>query len=209
MPGHNDPFNPNEPITHHIGPKDGFDFNEPIPHLINPNHPFDGVEPAPHLIDTLEMSWGVLDFGTNEGSQFDASGGHFPSLPGHRYLVTARVADATGVQKITLDGSGIFQCSTDQDIHGEFSQSEFPLPGSVPHQEFVNAGVAPNSQALIVTMKPDIGAFDYFKLVCGFKHIDGTSENMPYFAHSGLMTFSATATNTRGDRLTGSLTTSS
>jgi hypothetical protein len=209
MSGHNDPFNPKEPITHPIGPKAGIDFNEPIPHLIDPKHHFDGDEPAPHLIDTLEMSWGVLDFGTNEGLQFDASGGHFTSLPGHRYLVTARVVDATGIQKITLDGSGRFRCATDPNSNGTSFEASLPQPASIPHQEFANSGAAPTLQDLIVVMKPDIGAFDYFKLSCGFHNFNGTPGNMEYFAFSGPMTFSATATNTRGDRLTASLTTSS
>ena len=164
-------------------------------------------EPPPHL-ETLSMSWGVVDVETSEATQFAADGGHFKSIRGHRYIVSFRAVDAHGVKILTLDGSGIFQCSTDPDKSGIFHTAVNPLPASIPHQQFVENGAAPTLQDLIVVMKPDIGAFDYFRLSGGLHHFQGTSENLEYFADSGLMTFSATATNSRRDKRTASLTTS-
>jgi hypothetical protein len=166
------------------------------------------IDKTPHFT-TLKMSWAVFDFVTCDVAEFDAEGGHFTSLPGHRYLVIVRVADIRGIQRITLDGSGMFRCGTEPDKNGVSYEPVLPLPASIPHQEFGNTGVAPTLQDLIVMMKPDIGAFDYFKLSCGFHHFNGTPQNLEYFAFSGLMTFSATCANSHGDSLAGSLTTSS
>jgi hypothetical protein len=180
----------------------------PIRDLVGPASHLD--EPIqPHHLQTLEMSWAVLDLTTSEVEQFDADGGHFRSLPGHRYLVIIRVADVTGVQRITLDGSGMFRCATDPDGSGISFESTLPLPASIPHQEFGNTGVAPTLQDLIVVMKPDIGAFDYFKLSAGFHHFNGTPKSLEYFVFSGTMTFSATGANSHGETLAAKLTTSS
>jgi hypothetical protein len=186
--------------------KDHIDVNKTIPHLERPKDNIDLNKPVPHL-ETLDMSWAVLDVGTSEVAEFAADGGHFKSLEGHRYIVFVRAADVHGVQRIALDGSGMFHCSTDVDRDGIYHESVLPLPASIPHQELVNTGVAPTLQAMIVVMKPDIGAFDYFRLSGGFHHFNGTSENLEYFAFSGLMTFSATAINSRGDRRSALLTT--
>lgn len=189
-------------------PKDHVDVNKTIPHLERPfvkDH-LDPNKPVPH-VETLDISWAVLDVGTSEVVEFAADGGHFKSLPGHRYIVFMRATDVQGVQRVTLDGSGMFRCTTDPDRDGVYHEAVLPLPASIPHQEFVNTGVAQTLQALIVVMKPDIGAFDYFRLSGGFHHFNGTSENLEYFAFAGLMTFSATAGNSRGDRRSATLTT--
>ena len=136
-----------------------------------------------------------------------AEGGHFKSLEGHRYIVFVRVTDVHGVQRIALDGSGMFRCATDIDRDGVFHEAVLPLPASISHQEFVNAGVAPRLHTVIAVMKPDLGAFDYFRLSGGFHHFQGTSARLEYFAFSGLMTFSATAASSRGDRRAAVLTT--
>jgi hypothetical protein len=190
MPGPSDHLDPNKTILHLEKPKDHLDPNQSVPHL-----------------ETLDISWAVLDVGTNEVAQFAADGGHFQSLEGHRYIVFVRAADVNGVQRAALDGFGMFRCSTDADKDGVFHEAELPLPASIPHQEIVSTGGAPTLQTLVAVMKPDIGAFDYFRLSGGFHHFNGTSENLEYFAFSGLMTFSAAATNSRGDRRTASLTT--
>jgi hypothetical protein len=184
------------------------DINRPVlRHIVGPLAHLVADEPA--HVETLEMSWAVFDLGTSEVTAFDMNGGHFTSLPGRRYLVILRTADESGVQRITLDGSGSFRCGTDPDRNGISYEAALPLPASIPHLEFGNTGKAPTAQDLVVVMKPDIGAFDYFKLSCGFHHFNGTPHNLEYFAFSGLMTFSATAANSRGDRRTASLTTSS
>lgn len=162
--------------------------------------------PLPPLV-TIEMSWGVLDLETNVTTQFDADGGHFQSLDGHRYLVFIRVAATKGVQRITLDGSGRFGCATVPDGKGESFQAPNSLPASVQHQEFVASGAPPTLQDLVVVMNPDIGAFDYFELSGGF-HQFNTPNSLEYFAFEGLMTFSATAANAGGDQGVASLTTS-
>lgn len=184
------------------------DINRPVlRYIVGPLARLEADEPR--HVETLEMSWAVFDLVTSEVTEFDIDGGHFISLPGHRYLVIVRAADALGVQRITLDGSGHFRCATDADRNGISYEAALPLPASIPHQEFGNTGVAPTAQDLLVVMKPDIGAFDYFKLSGGFHHFNGTPHNLEYFAFSGLMTFSATGANSRGDRRTASLTTSS
>jgi len=154
------------------------------------------------------MSWGIFDFNTHEPTDFDANSGHFQSLAGHRYLVVVRAQDDRGVQKMTLEGSGNFQCATNPDEHGVEFQAPHPLPASILHHEFNNSGVAPTLQELVVIMNPDIGAFEYDKLSCGFHHFGGTPGELEYFAFDGLMTFSATSENTLGFTSSASLTTS-
>ena len=155
------------------------------------------------------MSWGVYDYTTQEATNFDAYGGHFQSIDGHSYLVVVRVQDDTGVQKITLDGFGKFRCSTYPDKDGVEYEAPFPLPASIPHQEFNNTGTNPTYQVLIALMNPSIGAaFDYFKLSGGFHHYNNTPGNLEYFAFDGLMTFSAISTNLSGGESSASLTTS-
>lgn len=163
-------------------------------------------QPPPHL-QTTEMSWGVFDILTNEVTQFDSDGGHFRSLEGHRYLIFVRAIDHKyGVQKVSLDGSGVFRCATDVDRNGIYHEAVLPLFASVPHQQTVYSVPAP-LHSLVVVMAPDIGAFDYFRLSGGFHHLQGTSGSLEYFAFSGLMTFSATATNGKGFVSMASLTT--
>ena len=166
------------------------------------------VDVVPKFRETLTMSWAVLDLVTNAVAEFDAAGGHFTSVPGHRYIIFVRVADIKGVQKITLDGSGMFRCATEPDNNGVSYEAALPLRASIPHQEFGNTGVAPTLHALVVVMQPDIGAFEYSKLSAGFHHFNGTPKSLEYFAFSGVMTFSATAANSLGDRIKSSLTTS-
>jgi hypothetical protein len=192
------------PATDHI------DINKTIPHRARPfvKDVLDPNKPVPH-VETLDMSWAVLDLATSQVIELAVEGGHFESLPGHRYLVVIRAADVHGVRMMTLDGSGMFRCATDPDRDGIFHEAVLPLPASVPHQQFSSATASPTLQSQIVIMKPDIGAFDYFRLSAGFHHFNGTAENLEYFAYSGIMTFSATATNARGDRRSASLTTGS
>lgn len=187
---------------------DRIDVNRTVPHLERPftkDH-FDPNKPVPH-VETLDVSWAVVDVGTQEVLEFPAEGRHFRSLPGHRYLVFVRATDVHGVQRLTLDGAGMFRCATDVDRDGVYHEAVLPLPASIPHVEFVYPGIAQTLHSLVVIMKPDIGAFDYFRLSAGFHHFNGTSESLEYFAFSGLMTFSATAVNSRGDRRTAVLTT--
>ncbi len=154
------------------------------------------------------MSWGVLDFNTNEASDFDATGGHFQSLSGHRYLVVVRAQDDLfSVQKMTLDGFGEFQCANLDEHSLQQIPAPHPLLASIPHQEFNNSGVAPTLQELVVIMDPDIGAFEYDKLSCGF-HAFGAHGELEYIAFDGLMTFSATSVNSKGFTSSASLTTS-
>jgi hypothetical protein len=190
------------------GTKDHIDVNKTVPGLSGSKDTIDVDKSIPHL-ETLDLSWAVVDVGSSEATEFAADGGHFTSRPGNRYLVILRAADTQGVQSIALDGSGVFRCATEPDKKGIFHEASLPLPASIPHQSFVNTGTAPTLQDLVVVMKPDIGVFDYFKLSGGFHHFQGTSQSLEYFAFSGLMTFSATATNSRGDRRVASLTTSS
>jgi hypothetical protein len=174
--------------------------------IVGPDHI--DVDVVPKFRETLEMSWAVLDLATSAVTEFDAAGGHFKSVPGHRYIVFIRVADVKGVQRITLDGSGMFRCATDPDSNGVSYEAALPLRVSIPHQEFGNTGTAPTLQDLIVVMQPDIGAFDYSKLSAGFHHFNGTPKTLEYFAFSGVMTFLATAANSLGHRMESSLTTS-
>jgi hypothetical protein len=156
-----------------------------------------------------QMSWGVFDYTTNEEIEFDAIGGHFQSIDGHRYLVVVRVQDVGGVQKITLDGSGRFDSASDPDKNGTSYGAPERLPASIPRQEFTNSGVAPTLQDLIVVMNPDIGAvFDYFKLSCGFHFYNNMVEKREFLAADGLMTFSATSMNSARFTSLASLTTS-
>jgi hypothetical protein len=149
----------------------------------------------------------VLDLATNQVSTFVADRGHFKSVEGHRYIVYLRAADVHGVQRMGLDGSGMFHCSTDVGRNGVYYEAEVAIPASIQHREFINTAVAPTLQALVVVMKPDIGAFDYFRISGGFHHYNGMPESLEFFAFSGVMTFSATATNSRGDLRTATLTT--
>lgn len=174
-------------------------------HIVGPEERIDEKD-TPNL--TTKMSWAVFDVLTNEVAQFDADGGHFASLPGHRYLVIVRFSDPRGVEKMTLDGSGAFRCVTEPDRNGQEHEPALALKISIPHQEFGNTGKAPTLQDLIVVMKPDIGAFDYFRLSAGYRFFNETNEKLEYFAYSGLMTFSATGVNSKGYSITGSLTTS-
>jgi hypothetical protein len=178
---------------------------KPVVHIIvGPELEID--KPVPFL-QTLEMSWAVFDLQTSEVKVFDTEGGHFTCIPGNRYLVILRVADVKkGVQRITLDGSGMFRCATEPDNRGQSFESALPLPISIPHRSFSNTGAAPTLQDLIVVMKPDIGAFNYSKLSAGFHHFSNTPRSMEYFAFAGSMTFSAAASNSRGESLNASLT---
>jgi hypothetical protein len=153
------------------------------------------------------MSWGVYDFTAMSNHNFGARGGHFPSIPGHRYLVTLRVEDGFGIEKITLEGSGRFEAWTDPDADGTTYKAPESLPGSIPRQEFDNHGQAPSLEDLIVIMKPDIGAWEYDRLSCG-THAWGTTGPLEYFAVSGLMTFTGTSSNIYGRDGSASLTTS-
>jgi hypothetical protein len=173
--------------------------------LVGPNEI--DVDIVPKFNPTLKMSWAVLDLATSTVEEFDAEGGHFQSVPGHRYIIFVRVADVKGVQRITLDGSGMFRCATDPDANGNSYESVLPFPISIPHQEFGNTGAAPTLRDLIVVMQPDIGAFEYSRLSGGFHHLNGTPRRMEYFAISGVMTFTATAANSLGDRIASTLTT--
>ena len=184
-----------------------FDPNRVTPHLERPRESLDPNKPVPHLV-TLDLTWAVLDVQTNEVSTFAADRGHFKSVEGHRYIVFIRASDVHGVQTVGLDGSGMFKCATDPDRNGVYYEPSGLLPVSIQHQEFTNHSVlAPTLQALVVVMKPDIGAFDYFRLSGGFHHFNGMPQSMEFFAYSGVMTFTATASNRGGDVQTASLTT--
>jgi hypothetical protein len=150
------------------------------------------------------MSWSVLDLQQGSVQNFDASGGHFQSQFGQQYLVTLRVVDSTGIESITLEGSGLFDAQAAEDKDGNAPILDLRAPASVPRQSFTRSGTAPTLQDLVVVMKPDIGAFDYYKLSCG-RH--GVS-NLEFFAFDGLMTFTATATNSSGFSEKAELTTS-
>ena len=120
--------------------EDGFDARHGVPVS---DHVDRAVEPL-HRPSTLEMSWIVLDLQTNETSTFDAVGGHFPSSAGGRYLVTVQAADPSGVERMTLDGSGMFDASSEPDEKGNESIPTLRMRASVPHQEWVNSGSAPD-----------------------------------------------------------------
>src|SRR5215472_16519340 len=105
-----------------------------------------GLSHPPTTVVGPQMSWSVVDFTADEASDFAATGGHFQSLEGHRYLVTVRVHDHRGVQRITLEGSGNFQSATKPTASGVSFQAPQPLPASVPHHEFNNSGDAPTDQ---------------------------------------------------------------
>lgn len=155
------------------------------------------------------MTWGVWDYTAMSGSNYPASGGHFTSIPGHRYLVVLRAEDGLGVESLTLDGSGMFDAYSDPDADHNTHHAPEPLPASIPHQEFENpqGQNAPTVQDLVVIMDPDIGAWEYDRLSCGF-HIWGTTGPLEYFAADGTMTFSGTSSDRIGRRTTASLTTS-
>jgi hypothetical protein len=153
-----------------------------------------------------KMSWGVLDLVTHEETEFAANGGHFISVRGHSYLVVVRAEDSGGVQKMTLDGSGRFECETNPDLAGQTYPAPEHLPASILRQEFIDNGTSPILHNLIALM-PNGLLFDYYSLSCGF-HYYGTSGNLEYFAVSGLMTFSAISVNFGGFEATASLTTS-
>jgi hypothetical protein len=182
-----------------------FDINKPIPHLSRPHELLDPNKPPLHL-ETLTLSWGVWDLDADAATTFEADGGHFQSLPGHRYIIIVRAADVQGIKRITLDGSGMFQSSPIPDKAGSF-QAPFLLPASIQHAEHVSAGTTEKFNNLVVIMKPDIGAFVYSRLSCGFHHFGNTPASLEYFADNGLMKFSATAINGRGDIRTATLTT--
>jgi hypothetical protein len=55
-------------------------------------------------------------------------------------------------------------------------------------------------------MNPDIGAFDYSQLLGGWRTFSGSPEKFPLLAYQGVMTFSGTAMNSRGDVRAASLT---
>jgi hypothetical protein len=192
MPTVSDHININEPILHRLGPKDRIDPNSPVPHVA-----------------TLDISWAVLDLTTDQVSTFPSEGGHFASR-GQRFLIFARATDVHGVQFMSQDGAGVFRCATDQDLDRERRSFELPtaVPVSLPHHEFKAVSAAPTLQSLVVTMNPDIGAFDYFKLSAGFRQLLGMPSSLEFTAFAGTMTFTATAISSRGDRITGSLTTS-
>lgn len=139
---------------------------------------------------------------------FDAVGGHFPSSAGGRYLVTVQAADPSGVERMTLDGSGMFDASSEPDEKGNESIPTLRMRASIPHQEWVNSGTAPTSHPLIVVMNPDIGAWDYSELSCGYHDLNGDTGKVEYFATGGVMTFLATGVNSAGFVTEASLTTS-
>jgi hypothetical protein len=84
--------------------------------LVGPNEI--DVDIVPKINPTLKMSWAVLDLATSTVEAFDVEGGHFQSVQGHRYIIFVRAADVRGVQRITLDGSGMFRCATEPDANG-------------------------------------------------------------------------------------------
>jgi hypothetical protein len=178
-------------------------------------HPLESIKLGPYRrggetlhLQSPSMSWGVYDFTTLTAISFSADGGHFTSVPGRRYLVTLRVEDTLGIEKVTLDGSGKFEAWTDDDPAKQTGTHKAPelLPASIQHQEFDNRGMAPQLQSLIVIMNPDIGAWEYDRLSCGVHAWSGVQEE--YFAVSGLMTFSGTSSNVVGRSSSASLTTS-
>ena len=191
MPRPDEYFDINQAVLHRLGPKDRIGIDSPVPHLA-----------------TLDMSWAVLDLTTNAVTTFPADGGHFASK-GQRFLVFVRATDVHGVQFMSLDASGLFRCGTDPALDRERTSYELPVavPLSLPHHEFIASGAAPGLQSLLVTMQPDIGAFDYFRLSAGFRKLANMSNSLEFTAFAGVMTFSAVAINSRGDRVTCSLTT--
>jgi hypothetical protein len=192
MPIISDRINLNDPIPHRLGQKDRIDADSPVPHVA-----------------TLDISWAVLDLTTNEVTTFPSEGGHFVSR-GQRFLIFARATDVHGVQFMSQDAAGVFRCGTDPALDRERISYELPtaVPLSLPHHEFRAVGPAPGLQALVVTMNPDIGGFDYFQLSAGFRQLHGMPNSLEFTAFAGTMTFTATAISSRGDRITASLTTS-
>jgi hypothetical protein len=182
-------------------PDDLLDLNKPFPRVSKPAD-FLEIDKSFPYIETLDLSWGVFDVGTSDVLTFDSPGGHFQSAQGHRYLVFLRVSDKKGVQRIGLDGSGYFRCASLDGNTVDSSARQL----SIPHQEYVNTGVAPSLQDLVVIMWHDIGAFNYFALSGGFRYNSGKKTEV--FAYSGVMTFSGSAVNSRGDMSATTLTTS-
>lgn len=164
--------------------------------------------PLPFL-SSPTMTWGVYDYTSGSAvGQYPATGGNFTSVPYHRYLVALRVQDAFGIQKITLDGAGEFEAATRPDSQGLVWVAPNPLPASIPHQEFDAQGTEPQFQDLIVTMSPEIGAWEYDLLSCGVQDFGGPPEPEEYFAVSGIMTFTGSSRSILGRESVASLTTS-
>jgi hypothetical protein len=155
----------------------------------------------------MELSWGVFDLNTHETQVFDAAGGHFVSTTGHRFLVFCRASDPLGVRELNLDGSGIFEAATKPDKRGIFHTAVNRLPASIAHGH-TSGEDSKTLIAVAAVMNPDIGAFDYSELSCGWHHYNYTSSSLEYFAINGLFTFTAAGTNSRGQHETASLTTS-
>ena len=175
-------------------------------HLERPgvSQTFHTQNPIPHLI-TLKLAWSVVDLST--GATIPASdGGHFVSVPGHKYNIQVTATDSHGVQTMALSGSGSFTIASDQDGAPQIEHE----PISIEPESFTNTNVlAPTSRTLQVVMHPDIGGFDYGQLSAGFKKRGAMKEAAEFFAVSGTMTFTAQATDRQnGDVVTTSLSTS-
>jgi hypothetical protein len=182
-----------------------FDPKKPVLHLERPgvSDSIDPKKPVPHVV-TMQLSWSVVDLFSNTVI-LATDGGHFKSVKGHKYDIRATATDPHGVEKMTLSGTGSFTVASDVDDAPQLEH----IQGSVASEEFTNNKIlAPTSHMLKVTMHPDIGGFDYDQISVGMKKIGAMKEPAEFFAVSGTMTFTATATDKRlGDVLTITLDT--
>jgi hypothetical protein len=187
-----------DPLKPHIS--DTFDPKKPILHL-EKRGISDSIDPkktVPHVV-TMQLAWSVVDLFNNTVIPAP-DGGHFKSVKGHKYDIRATATDPHGVEKMTLSGTGSFTVASDVDDAPQIEH----VQGSVASEEFTNENIlAPTSHMLKVVMHPDIGGFDYDQISVGMKKIGAMKQPAEFFAVSGTMTFTATATAKRfGDVLT-------
>ncbi|HVT58041.1 MAG TPA: hypothetical protein VHR45_06555 [Thermoanaerobaculia bacterium] len=144
------------------------------------------------------IAWQILDQQAQVSADFPATGESF-AVHGHTFLVTLHADHPLGVHKISLEGSGRFQCATLPDIDSVSFLAREPLQVSIPRQEHTFKAKS-NHQIELLTV-----SFDYSKLSCGFHDYEGTIGSLEYFATSGTMVFSGAAENHSAKASSGSL----
>ena len=137
------------------------------------------------------LSWSVLNQFNSASQTFAANGGRFTGAFGKKLMITLRGDNPGGVHKLSLDGSGLFSCSSEPDSSGQFLTAPDHLSVTLPHQEMTyqvdSNGQAATHQFLILT-------YETSKLSCGF-HNYGTAGRREYFPTEGTMNLKATGEN--------------
>jgi hypothetical protein len=122
---------------------------------------------------------------------------------GQKYNIGVQADNPGGIKQITLDGAGVFTCSTLPDSNGLSWTAPTTFPVSLPHQQ---ADLTPDPQNHVETHQSLVlVSFDYSSLSCGHHSFNGPPPNLEYFVTNGVLTLKGTSSNYYGKTSSGQL----